>query len=136
MLCQEAGKSAEETRKSAYTVTAAGPFTPPSGAQGQLYVDDGYTTDPNAHDLIQFRFTADTFTMEIIRRGFDSGSNKGAVSTLVDSIRILGVNLQPNQVPADGAMYEPQTRVLRMTNLGFDWSIQPTYTVQFIKTIN
>lgn len=114
-----------------YTVTAAGPFAP--FAQGQLYVDDGYTTDPNAHDLIQFRFTADTFTMEIIRQGFDRGAS---VSTVVDSIRILGVDLHANQVPADGSMYEPQTRVLTLNNLGFDWSIKPTYTVQFIKTIN
>ena len=104
-------------------------------ADGVLYVDDGYTTDPDAHDLIQFRFEGDTFTMQLSHQGFDKGANGDSISTIVDSIRVLGLDLKADQVP-DNADYDPQTHVLQMSNLNWDWttlSLDGSYTIKFTK---
>ena len=123
---QEPGSSAEETRKNPYTVTAAFPIT--STAHGWLYVDDGITSDQSAHDLIRFNITGDTFTMERVHNRFKGSEG---ISTVVDQLRLFGLELNEEQVPS-GADYNHYTRVLTFNHLNYDWTLNDKYVLNFI----
>lgn len=109
-----------------YTVTIAFPVT--SNATGWLYVDGGMGGDQSAHDLIRFSFTSETFTMERVHFDFP-GSND--ISTVVDRVRILGLELETEQIPS-GASYNPYTKILEFHRLNFDWHVEDTYSLNFV----
>lgn len=126
---KEPGLSAEETRKNPYTVTAAFPILS-DVVHGWLYVDDGITTDQSAHDLIRFNFTSDTFTMEVLHRGFQGSETD--ISTVVNQVRIFGLELEEAQIPP-GADYNIDTKVLQFNNLNYDWTQSDSYPLKFIR---
>lgn len=95
---------------------------------GWLYVDDGMTSEQSAHDLIRFNFTSDTFTMERLHSGFPGSES---ISTVVNQVRLFGLELKEDQVPAE-AYYDPYTRLLEFNNLNFDWTLSDIYTLKFI----
>lgn len=117
--------SAEDTRRHDYTVTVAAPF---DKAEGQLYVDDGMHPDESAYDLVRFTFNQTFFTMELAR---NSSARTADVSTKVNRVRVLGLELEENQVPANG-QYNNITRVLQFDNLSFDWNLSDKYALQYI----
>ena len=85
--------------------------------------------DQSAHDLIEFTFTKDgTFNMERVHFGFQ-GSKE--ISTTVDTIRILGLELKDEQIPTD-ATYNPYTKVLEFDKLNYDWHQNDIYSLNFI----
>ncbi len=131
---QDPASSAEQTRSNPYTVTVAFPISS-SLVHGWLYVDDGSTGDQSAHDLIRFVFTHDTFTMQLEHHAMNQpdaeGSSAPPVSTVVDTVRILGLDLKASQIPP-GADYDIYTKVLQFQNLNFDWSTSDTYSFEFI----
>ena len=125
---QDAGSSAEDTRKNTYTVTTAFPIT--TSAKGMLYVDDGLTSDATAYDLVQFEFTNKTFTMTRMNNNFVSQDN--SISTVVNQIRIFGFDPKYGE-PVSDAEFNPQTGVLVLKNLNVDWKVKDAYSKDFIR---
>lgn len=122
--------SAEDSRKNPYTVTAAFPADSMSSIEGRLFVDDGQTSDPEAYDLVHFKFTNTTFTM-VLDKAHQGFPGAEGISTVVDSIRIFGITLDtPESLPSN-AHYDMQTRVLTYSQLNYNWKVYADYELNF-----